>query len=436
MKSFKGLLASALMFMVTISCSGASENSSNSGAAESLKSNSAVTYTSNYPQVYVRGTFNNWETKAMTLVADNYWETEITFGNTSTERFKFDVYGDWTLNFGDNNNDLQADQNGNDIKVEAGKTFIINFNDGDKYYYMREKTYQADCLITFPAGVDAYKIAANKLRLYKGDADQGSAYIYTEDNGAKVYSPLSSLLKGTYTVKYDGIVDGKRYIGNTSFSIDGASDVINISMTLTEGPIDNYGTLNLTIYVDSYENNALKSSPWSGVGIYRGEWQAGNSIGTTNANGNLTTLLPEGAAQVFGVFIMTGSHSIFSNSITLDIAAGKITKKDVHYAPINMYITARYNTGTGYALYITGATDYLGNWSTATKMTYDSAKNAWVYNNKLPVHLPFKIVKAQWVDGSTISTSQAEWESGSNHECFSNQYVGYDGYGIDFTPIF
>ncbi len=90
-------------------------------------------FTSNYDQVYFRGTPNGWATSEMTLVADNTWEITASFTDASA-RFKFDVYGDWSENFGDNNADGVADVNGADIYVNTNNQYRILFNDFDLTY--------------------------------------------------------------------------------------------------------------------------------------------------------------------------------------------------------------------------------------------------------------------------------------------------------------
>ena len=88
-----------------------------------------------YNQLYFRGTPNGWGTTSMDLVADYTWEIETNFGSASSERFKFDVHGDWSLNFGDNNNDGIAEQTGSDIYITEGAgDYTITFNDQTKAY--------------------------------------------------------------------------------------------------------------------------------------------------------------------------------------------------------------------------------------------------------------------------------------------------------------
>jgi hypothetical protein len=88
-----------------------------------------------YPQLYFRGAPNGWGTTAMELVADFTWRTTQTFGSADNERFKFEIYGDWSVNFGDNQPDGMADQNGADIPITQGAgSYTITFNDQTKTY--------------------------------------------------------------------------------------------------------------------------------------------------------------------------------------------------------------------------------------------------------------------------------------------------------------
>jgi glucoamylase len=92
-------------------------------------------FQTNLPQLFFRGTPNGWSTTPMTLVADFTWSTTQTFGSASNERFKFDVNGDWALNFGDNQPDGTADQTGADIRITQGPgAYTITFNDQTKAY--------------------------------------------------------------------------------------------------------------------------------------------------------------------------------------------------------------------------------------------------------------------------------------------------------------
>ncbi|HMP90091.1 MAG TPA: S8 family serine peptidase [Kiritimatiellia bacterium] len=122
-----------------------------------------------YPQVYFRGTPNNWGTTIMNLVSNNLWETEATFGAGSNERFKFDIYGDWSLNFGDNNNDGVADQSGGNIMITSGAgTYRIRFNDLTRVYSAVKVggTFNRDYTTMSVAGTfNTWNPAANNMTL-------------------------------------------------------------------------------------------------------------------------------------------------------------------------------------------------------------------------------------------------------------------------------
>ncbi|MGF7212769.1 glucoamylase [Skermanella aerolata] len=91
----------------------------------------AAPYASEFVQVFLRGTWNGWDSTAMQLVADHKWQLkDVPFGGAADERFKFDVYGDWSLNFGDNGQDGTTEADGEDIPITAGKgLYAITLDD-------------------------------------------------------------------------------------------------------------------------------------------------------------------------------------------------------------------------------------------------------------------------------------------------------------------
>lgn len=78
-------------------------------------------FASNQPSFAVRGTNNGWTGTDMALIADHTWQVDVTFGSSNNERFKFDVFGDWSRNFGDNGADGSLEQSGADIAVRQGE---------------------------------------------------------------------------------------------------------------------------------------------------------------------------------------------------------------------------------------------------------------------------------------------------------------------------
>lgn len=89
-----------------------------------------------YSQMFLRGTNNNWGTTRMDLVSDHTWQiNQVPFGSGPHERFKFDVTGDWSNNYGDNNSDGIGDPFGADIMITQDQgAYTITFNDDTKAY--------------------------------------------------------------------------------------------------------------------------------------------------------------------------------------------------------------------------------------------------------------------------------------------------------------
>ncbi len=91
------------------------------------------TFEQNFASLYYRGTSNSWAASAMELVADNTWQLDVvltgTGDNNGGQRFKLDVKGDWTQNYGDNGSDGVLDPTGADIAVSGSGTYRIVVND-------------------------------------------------------------------------------------------------------------------------------------------------------------------------------------------------------------------------------------------------------------------------------------------------------------------
>jgi hypothetical protein len=84
-----------------------------------------------WPSLYARGTFNSWGTQAMTK-SGNEWTTTATFA--AGGRFKLDVKGDWTENYGDDGANGSLEAFGDDIFVPSAGTFEIKVNEQAKTY--------------------------------------------------------------------------------------------------------------------------------------------------------------------------------------------------------------------------------------------------------------------------------------------------------------
>lgn len=81
-----------------------------------------------------RGTPNGWQNTPMNLVADNTWQADVEFDGAVNQRFKFDVLGDWSQNWGDTNADGTLEQTGADITTGIVATYRVTVNDANKQY--------------------------------------------------------------------------------------------------------------------------------------------------------------------------------------------------------------------------------------------------------------------------------------------------------------
>lgn len=91
-------------------------------------------FVSNFSQLYFRGTANGWSTSAMQLVANNTWQLVVNFDGQANQRFKFDVLGDWSQNYGDNNADGVLEQTGGDIYTAVTGSYTVQVNDQTMRY--------------------------------------------------------------------------------------------------------------------------------------------------------------------------------------------------------------------------------------------------------------------------------------------------------------
>ena len=121
----------------TITVNGMSSAAIHIGAKVGQVNPTATPAPSCSAQMYQRGTNNAWGTTAMSLVnnATCQWSVTTSFGSTNTERFKFDKFGNWATNYGDNNNDGFVDLAGGDIAVTQGAgNYTITYTESSGAY--------------------------------------------------------------------------------------------------------------------------------------------------------------------------------------------------------------------------------------------------------------------------------------------------------------
>lgn len=192
---------------------------------------SVLAFEHNYEQLYFRGTPNGWGTTEMKLVADYTWEAIQTFERGDADaRFKFDVYGDWSANFGDNEGDHYADASGTDIYVnptgtdQVNNTLRIQFNDNTRYYTIQPQSANA---VIYPyvegkAGFNSHELIGLFADVYADGAfveqvEIESYYVYHNTWVPRIRAWLAE--PGDYTVVIDEAAEGYHYAAEYSFSL-------------------------------------------------------------------------------------------------------------------------------------------------------------------------------------------------------------------------
>lgn len=143
---------------------------------------------SSWNSLYVRGTNNNWGLSTpMTKSGDVWTATNVSFGTASNQRFKFDVRGDWTLNFGGTGLSGTAVQSGGDIAATPGTTYTITLNEVTKAYSATPSGSQP------PQG-------------------QGVTVHFAEWQSATSYSIHTwNGISGTFPMTYEGFINGRHW---------------------------------------------------------------------------------------------------------------------------------------------------------------------------------------------------------------------------------
>lgn len=391
------------------------------------------TFAAGFPKMYVRGTMNGWGKTPMKLVADNLWVAEVTTGE-GEQGFKFDVYGDWRKNFGDDDGDQLWNAGGADIALESNQILRISLNDLSGFYYAERRTWSAEVSFQPPAGVGAAALDGLQARLTANGEDYGRVNLYLDGERGVAYAPVSGLARGgSYALGFDAMVGEQRLVGEVAWTVDGSVDPIALELVLAAASLEDLGAVELTVFADHWRDGQLVSAPYSGIGVYLGDWHAGNSLGLTDAQGKLTARVAAGE-QLFGLMTMTSSHSMTWGSVTASVQAGQLVRAEAHLVANSVSMRVHHDAGMGNALYITGASDYLGDWTRGLRLDYVEGAGYWSFYGNLPIGLPFKIVRGPWVDEPTIDLSRVQWELGDNRAVTApNGYVSSE---MEIWPAF
>ncbi len=163
-----------------------------------------------FENVYYRGVTNNWQASLMTETLTNIWSITVNNDaatNASGEpRFKFDIFADWSENYGDDDGDGKLEQGGDNILFTEGfGEYLITFNGVEKSYLVEKTTDVVEALHepVANAGTDIELFVGETVHLDARNSTDSDGEIISYDwsnglTGASVFFVYSQ--SGTYDV--------------------------------------------------------------------------------------------------------------------------------------------------------------------------------------------------------------------------------------------
>ncbi|GAB6263573.1 alpha-amylase family glycosyl hydrolase [Photobacterium sp. R1] len=174
------------------------------------------TYAQNFSVLYFRGTANNWAAGAMTLAGDHTWSRLIHFDGQTNQRFKFDLTGDWSQNYGDNQNDGVLDAAGGDIYTNVSGDYVVTVNDQTLAYSLTAvNPCTTDCAVQPTLGA-TYQPDKTTFAIWSPDKSNVTVTV----NGTEYPLTKVSDFNG-YTDVYQTEVSGDLYLAEYAFRING-----------------------------------------------------------------------------------------------------------------------------------------------------------------------------------------------------------------------
>jgi glycosidase len=282
-------------------------------------------FAKNFITLYARGTFNGWSTTALELVADNTWQTDIILDGQNNQRFKLDVQGDWSQNFGDDNADGSLESSGDDIFFAGVGTYQLTVNDQLMSYTITaiDVANQAPTAVLNPS---------NNVEVQLGDSLTISA-ADSIDNDGYITSYLWSTSETTAEISFDTSTVAEQVVSVTVTDDQGATDSSSVTVSVVETPSD-------TWYFRGTSNNWSTTAMVTADGANYCTEQAfadNNPRFKIDHLGDWTENYPEKDVLVDS----NSQYSICFNSLDKTVALSKIAGQDLT-APV---VTASVPTG-------------------------------------------------------------------------------------------
>ncbi len=168
-----------------------------------------------FPTLFFRGTANAWAATSMALVANNTWQLLVNFDGQVNQRFKVDVYGDWSQNYGDNGADGILDAAGGDIFHAGSGDYLITVDDLTKQYRVEAVGCTSNCGAAASLGA-VYDSAGTTFLIWSPDSAAVSLVL---EGVTYAMSPVTNF--GGYTDVYQARVAGDLHLAEYYFTVDG-----------------------------------------------------------------------------------------------------------------------------------------------------------------------------------------------------------------------
>ncbi|MCY7296078.1 PKD domain-containing protein [Alteromonas sp. a30] len=140
---------------------------------------------SGFPSLNFRGTANAWGNTAMTRVSASLWQTQVYFDGQAEQRFKFDILGDWSQNYGDNNADNILEFSGDDIRTSVVGDYVVEVNEDTLSYSLTPVFGNLAPSAAITPGSQTVVLGAQILFDASGSSDpDGSIASYSWSNGS------------------------------------------------------------------------------------------------------------------------------------------------------------------------------------------------------------------------------------------------------------
>lgn len=200
------------------------------------------------------------------------------------------------------------------------------------------------------------------------------------------------------------------------------------------------GTLDILLNEESVDDGEIVTQPISGIDVFDttdGDLYSrdGEFLGETDDNGRLGASMEAGQRELT---VRVKWHRYYDGKdegIPVEIEPNETTTLEYDFLPSLAWLYARHQTEYGKALYVTGDSEYLGNWEQARRMSNTGKYGAlWQWKERLPAGAEFKFVRADWTDATWISTDDVDWELGFNRVIEGG--LGYPGSYVKESPEF